>query len=146
MRLAPSIARRCFVALATALFAAAAASAQTPPANRPWVSEHRSGPDGLEGWTLSWPQPDRPNERYPGALVIARHGRVIRQISGNAFVWKWIFWADGKQVAYESGPLHFGLSCMLTDIETGRVLANVDCFHGIPEDAPDWLKTLEAKH
>lgn len=135
--------RHCLV-LSVAFFAAAIASPQAPAADHPVESEHRSGPNGLEGWTLNWPIPDRPNERFPTTLVIARNGHVIRRIEGDAFVWNWIFWADGKQVAYESGPLHFGLSCILADVKTGRRVASYDCFHGIPDDAHDWLKALES--
>ncbi|MFL6306999.1 MAG: hypothetical protein ACJ72H_25995, partial [Candidatus Sulfotelmatobacter sp.] len=62
----------------------------------------------------------------------------------SPFVWKWIFWARGRQIAYEAGPLHFGMLCILADIQTGRELASYDCFHGVPVDAPDWEKALDA--
>lgn len=110
---------------------------------KPTESEHRRGPNGYEGWTLNSALPEQPSERLPWMLVIARKGRVIRRIKGDPFVWNWIFWANGKQVAYESGPLHFGLSCMLADVKTGRVLESFDCFHGIPDNAPGWLRALE---
>ena len=123
---------------------AVAANAQAPSSpEQPTQSEHRAGPDGLEGWTLNEIIPDHPNERFPMTLVIARKGHVLRKIAGDGFVWNWIFWADGKQVAYESGPLHFGMACILADVATGKRLASYDCFHGIPENAPAWLKALE---
>jgi hypothetical protein len=106
-------------------------------------SEHRRGPHGLEGWTFSEAISDRPGETFPFMLVIARDGRVIHQISGDPFVWQWIFVDNGREVAYESGPLHFGLQCSLADIKTGRKLASYDCFHGIPANAPAWLRKLE---
>lgn len=84
------------------------AFAQKPPqSDTPTQSEKRSGPGGLEGWTLEGPLPDDPAQNYPFALVIARNGLVIRKIDGDPFVWKWMFLANGRQVAYESGPLHF---------------------------------------
>jgi hypothetical protein len=81
----------------------------------------------------------------PFTLVIARNGKVLRKIDGNAFIWHWIFWNEGRAVAYESGPLHFGMQCELYDLKTGRVLESVDCWRGIPDNAPAWLVALE-KH
>jgi hypothetical protein len=132
-----------FRLLAIFLFAVAASAQTPPPPEQPTQSEHRGGPDGLEGWTLNYTIPDHPNERFPMTLVIARKGHVLRKIDGNGFIWKWIFWADGRQVAYESGPLHFSLACVLADVGTGKQLASYDCFHGVPNDAPAWLKALE---
>jgi hypothetical protein len=132
-----------FRLLAILLFAVAGSVQVSPQPEQPTQSEHRAGPDGLEGWTLNYTIPDRPNERFPMNLVIARKGQVLRRIEGNGFVWNWIFWANGTQVAYESGPLHFGLQCALADVHTGKRVANYDCFHGVPNDAPAWLKALE---
>ncbi len=112
--------------------------------DRPTPSEHLAGPHGLEGWTLDGPIPDHPGEKFPFTLVIARNGRVIRRFPGEGFVWRWKFFADGRQVAYESGPMHFVLACVLADIETGKELARYDCAPELPPDAPDWVKTLEA--
>jgi hypothetical protein len=122
-------------------------SSQTAPStDAPIESEHTRGPHGLEGWTLNDSAPDHPNEKFPMTLVIARDGRILRKIDGSAFVWKWIFWDRGREVAYESGPFHFSLECILADIKTGKERASYDCFHGIPENAPHWLKTLETSH
>ena len=108
-------------------------------------SPHVAGPCGLEGWTLSGPIPDdSSHEDYPFTLVIARQGKIWRRIAGGAFVWNWIFWDDGRKVAYESGPLHFGMSCNLYDLASGRILHSVDCWRGIPDNAPAWLQALEA--
>lgn len=106
-------------------------------------SEHRPGPHALEGWTLAGPLPDGPEDKYPFVLVIARNGREIRRFSGGAFVWKWMFVADGRQVAYESGPLHFSMACVLADIETGRELETYDCWGELPDSAPEWVQALE---
>ena len=129
---------------------AAAASPQATrirTADPPTESEHRRGPNGLEGWTLNYAVVGHsPDEKCPMTLVIARNGHVIQRIEGEPFVWKWIFWAGGGQVAYEAAPLHFSLNCVLSDVETGRRLASYDCFHGVPDNAPEWLKTLEGEH
>lgn len=77
-------------------------------------------------------------------LVLARNGRIVRRISDGPFIWRWIFIAGGKQVAYETGPLHFSMTCVLLDNQTGKRLADYDCFGALPADAPDWLKQLEA--
>jgi len=106
-------------------------------------SAHRQGPHQLEGWTLNSSIPDHPGEKFPFTLVLARRGHIIRRISGDPFVWNWLFWADGSQVAYESGPLHFSMSCVLADISTGRQLARYDCYTDLPADAPAWVKALE---
>jgi hypothetical protein len=114
-------------------------------ADKPVESEHHPGPNGLETWTLNWPIPDDPNqERYPVTLVIARHGKIVRKIEGDSFVWKWIFLEDGRKVAYETGPMHWEMWCKLADVETGRVIHSIDCFHELPKTAPAWAKALEA--
>ena len=109
-------------------------------------SEHVHGLDGLEGWTLDYLIPDLPGERYPLTLVVERNGVVIRRISGEPFVWQWEFCPDGKEIAYETGPLHFGLQCNLEDISTGRMVWTQDCFHGLPANAPECVKDLETVH
>src|SRR5579862_2067480 len=79
--------------------------------DKPTESEHRTGPRGLEGWTLDSPLPDSNygDERFAFTLVLARNGYRFRCIEGVPIIWKWMFWADGRQVAYETGPLHFGM-------------------------------------
>jgi hypothetical protein len=132
-----------------ALLSAAALSGfgQQAPDDAPVASAHVAGPHGLEGWTLNSPLPDdSTHERYPFTLVIARNGRALRKIPGSAFVWHWIFWNDGRQVAYESGPLHFGMSCNLYDLASGRDVESVDCWRGIPDKSPAWLVALEKPH
>ena len=106
-------------------------------------SAHRHGPHELEGWTLDSTIPDHGVERYPTALLIARRGRIIQRFKGNAFVWNWMFQNDGKQVAYESGPLHFSMTCVLADVATGRQVGTYDCFGELPADAPAWVESLE---
>ncbi len=127
-------------------FTTMARSQAKSPGEKPVESEHRKGPNGWEGWTLDSSIPDDSNggEKYPFTLVLARNGHEIRRISGDPFVWRWIFWADGKQVAYESGPLHFGMNCILADIKTGRQLGSVDCYHELPDNAPEWAVKLES--
>lgn len=106
-------------------------------------SEHLKGPAGLRGWTLSHPFPDNPQDLYPRKLIITRNGRVIRRITGQHYIWRWIFWDGGRQVAYEDGPPHFMMRCILVDVKTGLEVENYDCFSGLPKDAPLWLESLE---
>lgn len=112
--------------------------------SKPTESEHVKGPYGLEGWTLNWPVESRDSsERYAMVLVLARDGHIVRRIDGDPFIWKWMFWSDGSQVAYETGPLHFSMSCVLANTKTGRRLASVDCeYQDLPKNAPEWLQAL----
>ena len=131
--------------LAASLILACGLAVPQSSDEKPVESAHVAGPHGLEGWTLNGPIPDDSNhEKYPFTLVIARNGRIWRKIDGSAFVWRWIFWDDGRKVAYESGPLHFGMSCNLYELASGRILKSVDCWQGIPENAPGWLEALES--
>jgi hypothetical protein len=129
------------------LWLGAAAVAQTA-AGKPTESPHIAGPHGLEGWTLDWPLPDDRDhgERHPFTLMIARRGHVIRRIKGGPLVGKWIFWADGRQVAYEEGSLHFNRVCTLVDVATGRKIASRNCFaEQLPAVSPAWEKALVAE-
>ncbi len=62
-------------------------------------------------------------------LVIAQSEKRIRTVHGDPFFCRWMFLDDGKTIAIESGPLHFGMACMLIEIATGGSLTRVDCFH-----------------
>jgi hypothetical protein len=106
-------------------------------------SVHVSGPNGLEGWTLSTNVENQ--GPLPMSLVIARRGQVVRHIAGSPFLWKWKFESGGELVAFETGPLHFSLACVLVNIRTGKQIADYDCFHELPADAPQWVKELEAR-
>ena len=59
-------------------------------------------------------------------------------------MWKWIFWDDGKRVAFEDGPPHFMMRCVLADVATGKKLKDVDCFGELAAEAPEWARELEA--
>jgi hypothetical protein len=132
------------------LLGASPSLCQTPrhsrPADKPAESEHIQGPNGLEGWTEDWPIPGSGygDQKLPTTLVVARNKHILRRIEGDGFVWNWIFWADGRRIAYESGPLHFGLACVLYDLSKGRELSRVDCYHDLPPDSPDWVRALES--
>jgi hypothetical protein len=130
------------VSLFAVLFAVLSAMIGTSVAAQT-ASPHRKGPHGLEGWTLVVPVENQGN--LPMTLVIARDNKIVRKFPGDVFVWSWIFLNDGRQVAYESGPLHFAMSCVLADIRTGKEQASFDCFAGpLAEDAPAWVKQLKA--
>lgn len=119
----------------------AALAHQPSQADTPSESAHRAGPNGLEGWTVIYPSPD--GRGYPTTLVIAQRGHVVRRIQGDPLVWKWMFWENGNQVAYQTGSLHFNMACVLVDIASGRQLANLDCYRELAEDAPAWEKALQ---
>jgi hypothetical protein len=131
--------------LAIALAAVVAAQA-SQPADKPTQSAHTPGPNGLEGWTLDLPVPGSGygDERFSFTLVVARHGQIIRRISGNPIIWKWIFWADGRQVAYDTGSFHFSETCFLIRLSDGGTLDSYDCYNDLPPAKPDWVKSLDA--
>lgn len=122
------------------LLLAGAALAQASRADKPIESVHRVGPNGFEGWTERYPLAD--GQSSPANLVIAQRKHVIRRIQGDPFVWRWMFWENGKQVAYETGSLHFNMACRLVEIASGRQLASLDCYRDLAEEAPAWAKAL----
>ncbi len=115
--------------------------------SKPISSEHVAGPNGLSGWTVSYVLRDISNQGpVPMRLLIARNGRVIRNIHGRPFVWRWVFLASGRQVAFEAGPLHFAMECVLLDVASGKEVAKFDCEpQPLATEAPDWVRTLEAR-
>jgi hypothetical protein len=133
------------------LLALALASVLVPqtswPADKAAQSAHMFGPNGLEGWTLDSPVPGSGygDERFAFTLVVARHGRIIRKISGQPIIWNWIFWADGRDVAYETGPFHLSDACILIRVSDGGVIDSYDCYSDRPPTKPDWVKALEAR-
>ncbi|ADW67427.1 hypothetical protein [Granulicella tundricola] len=46
-------------------------------------------------------------------------------------------------LAYEAGPLHFGMTCNLADLATGRKLTTVDCYTASKESLPAWANALQ---
>jgi len=112
------------------------------PNGPPAESTHSAGPNGLSGWTL---RDNFDGDELSTVLLIARQGKVVRRIQGNPIVWRWMFTADGKRVAYESGPLHYGLiTCYLTDIQSGKEVANFDCSRN-DSGIPNWVVRLESQ-
>jgi len=115
------------------------------PDSKPTESEHIKGPNGLDSWTLNWPLFDSndADNPLPFVLVISQNGRALQRITGHPFIWKWMFWDGGHQVAYETGPLHFSMACVLMDIGNGRQVDTIDCWQELPTNAPEWAKALE---
>ncbi len=133
----------CFALIALLTAFSAARPQASPQAQVPVESEHRAGSRDMEGWTLNSTIPDQPQGKFAFTLVLARKGRVLREIKGEPIIWDWIFWDEGRRVAYETGPLHFAMQCKLVDIASGREVASIDCFHGLPDNPPAWLDALE---
>jgi hypothetical protein len=132
---------------AASLILACGLAVPQSPDKKPVESAHVAGPHGLEAWTIDSPIPDDSNhETYPFTLVVARKGKVFHKIQGDPFVWRWIFWDDGRQIAYESGPLHFVMMCELCDLNTGRVLDSIEGYQGVAANPPAWLVALEKSH
>jgi hypothetical protein len=112
--------------------------------NKPVESAHVAGPNGLEGWTESVILEEVAKQGpLPTVLIIARNGKIVRRIDGEPFVWNFRFQPDGRHVAFETGPLHFSMTCVLENIRTGRRVDSVDCWRDLPPNAPAWAKDLE---
>ena len=133
---------RC-VAVAILTWALVAPAQARSKSDRPVESKHRAGPHDMEGWTLDFRNPGGPDSDLAFTLVLSRHDKVIRRIKGEPLIWQWIFWDGGREVAYETGPLHFAMQCNLVDVASGKLLQSVDCFHELPENPPQWLSALE---
>ena len=58
--------------------------------DKPTESEHRTGPHGVEGWTLEYSLPDSNygDEHFAFTLVLARNGHRLRRIEGKPIIWK----------------------------------------------------------
>ena len=111
------------------------------------VTDRKLAPDKVtSGWFLAYPWPDQNevSQRWriiPATLVLARHGHVIRRIEADTTFWSWSFWNGGKQVAYQTGPMHGETECVLADVATGHQVKTWtgDC-RNAPDNAPDWVK------
>ena len=109
-----------------------------PTIGKPLASPHCKGPGGLEGWTLLYEMPDElyhsedSGNRLPLALVVEKDGHSIRKIDGDPIVWKFVF-VDDQKVAIETGPLHFGMSCLLIDLKSGKPLEEENCYDDPPK-------------
>lgn len=116
------------------------------PRNAVASSPHCQGPGALEGWTLLYPRSDAVisggPDRLPLALVVSRRGHVIRRIQGSSIIWTWFFVND-ENVAIETGPLHFGMECELVSINSGKIVADYNCYDHPPRDPPQWVSVLE---
>lgn len=113
---------------------------------KPFRDNFKTAADGVtKGWLVEYPWPDQNDasqawRTIPGKLEIARHGQVIRRFDATSF-WNWSFWAGGKEVVYEAGPLHGETGCFRADIRSGKTLETWpgDC-RNLPDNAPKWVK------
>lgn len=124
------------------LAATVGAVAQPQPSEFP----HHPGPNGLEAWALhaNYSGGLAEYNQYPATLIIARRGRILRRIDGSPFLWSWIFLDGGKRVAYESGPLHGAMSCVLENVTTGKQLAVFDCGVTKGKTVPSWVAAIQS--
>jgi len=127
--------------LLTTLLLTTAAAAQIP-------GPHRPGPHGLSAWKISAPLPNPDGTPNPSGeltayrLIIARNAHPILTITPDNLLWKWTFLADGRRLAYQSGPLHFSMGCYLVALPSGHRLAHFNCTDDQAPNTPAWVKTL----
>jgi hypothetical protein len=107
------------------------------------IGEAKIAPNGSVGWLVEYDM-ESLSYRYAGKLVLWRAGKVIRRFDSGQSFYSWNFYADGRQVAYHTGPLHGERNshCELHDIANGRLLAVWDGDIGPGNDRPAWTKGL----
>ena len=107
------------------------------------ISEPKKAPDGTVGWLAEYKVE---GVSYPiaGTLIIWRAGKIIRRFQTGQSFYSWMFYAQGKQVAYHVGPLHGELKshCELHDATSGRLLAVWDGDIESGSNRPAWTKGL----
>jgi hypothetical protein len=88
------------------------------------ISEAHIAPDGTVGWLVEY-NVDGVSYPVSGTLIVWRAGKTIRRFPAGQSFNSWAFYAQGKQVAFHSGPLHGELKshCELHDAESGRMMA-----------------------
>jgi hypothetical protein len=96
------------------------------------IEEVQIAGDGrTAGWLVTYGSPAVTYD-IAGTLVVWRGGRIIQRFPGRfqegPVFWSWSFVADGKQVAYHTGPLHFESTshCYLHNVSDGRLVAQWD--------------------
>lgn len=106
-------------------------------------------PDGRAvGWLALYPDCCG-SYPIPMKLVVLVNG-AHRTFTGSGLpIWKWCFWAGGKQVAFEQETVHGGAAVHyeLRDVETGELDDKFD-----PDANPDsvtkpprWVVTLDSR-
>lgn len=109
-------------------------------------------PDGRSvGWQALYPN-GATSYPIPLKLVVYSGGK-LRTYTGNGLpVWKWLFTAGGKQVAFEQETVHGGMGVHyeLRDVGSGRLIAEYTPRvgpDGQPEPnqkSPEWVLVLDA--
>ena len=107
------------------------------------IREPRKAPDGTVGWLAEY-KVDGRSYPFAGTLIIWRAGKIIRRFQTGQSFYSWMFYAQGKQVAYHVGPLHGELKshCELHDATSGRLLAVWDGDLESGSNRPAWTKGL----
>jgi hypothetical protein len=108
------------------------------------ISEAQTAPhDRAVGWLVEY-KVEGISDTVPGTLIVWRLGKPIRRFPTDQSFYIWRFYAEGRQVAYHTGPLH-GESkshCELHDIESGRTVAVWEGNLESGDNRPAWTKTL----
>ncbi len=112
------------------------------------VEKVRISPDGRAvGWLALFPNCCT-SYPIPLKLVILVNGEQRSFVGNGLPIWKWCFWDDGKQVAWEQETVHGGLGVHyeLRNIATGELSGQYD-----PDSKPDavtkpprWVVALDS--
>ena len=107
------------------------------------IREPQVAPDGTAGWLVEY-QVEGVESAVAATLTLWRGGRTIRRFPTQQSFWSWSFYAEGKQVAFHTGPLHGEPKshCELHDVASGRLIAQWDGDLGSPGNRPAWTSGL----
>jgi len=107
-------------------------------------------PDGRAvGWLALYPN-GCTSYPIPLKLVILLNG-AQRTFTGTGLpIWRWCFWAEGKQVAFQQETVHGGMGVHyeLRDIDTGELAAKYDpdTDPNVITKPPRWVVELDSNH
>jgi hypothetical protein len=110
------------------------------------IEDAQTAGDGrTAGWLVMYEMPRVVSYPISGTLVVWRGGAVIRRFRTEQIFWSWAFVADGKHVAYHTGPLHGERTshCELRNVSNGRLVAQ---WSGDLDDSirrPEWTAGLD---
>jgi hypothetical protein len=132
-------------------------AAAEAPASHPDLAPYQeclNGPRGFRACSISFFVPNRSppgrasdDDVLPQRLVVYRNGRRLYAKDGSPFIWEFGFLDDGEKLAFQAGPLHFGMRCTLVVASTGKELDSHPCFTNDDVDAaPSWVRTLSVPH
>jgi len=97
------------------------------------------------GWLVLFPN-SATSCPIPLKLIVYVDGRQLTFTGADLPVWRWMFSADSRQVAFQQETVHggFGVHYELRDLSDGRLVAAYDPVPDAPGEPPPWVQRLDA--